>query len=180
MVACLAPLLVGLAACGRVGDPPTLENDGVYVQAGPITYQLQISRQLNQYSTEDSQYVKGVPPADSIRRPDQLWYGVFLWALNQTKRVQRTTDNFDIVDTEGTTYYPIPLNRALNPYAWTAQALAPRATEPEPGTTAFYGPTGGGLLLFKLNVTVYNNRPLTLEIRSPTNGKLWATISLDL
>jgi len=30
----------------------------------------------------------------------QLWYGVFLWAKNQTSQAQTTTDNFDIVDTQ--------------------------------------------------------------------------------
>jgi hypothetical protein len=179
IVACAAPLALGVAACGRVNVPPSSENNGVYVNAGPVTYQLEISRTLNQYSTEDSEYVKGVPPADASIGPTQLWYGVFLWAKNQTNRPQVTSDNVDIVDTQNDHYYPVPLNPALNPYAWTAQTLAPGATEPAPNTVASFGPTQGGLLLFKLPDTIYDNRPLTLEIRGPT-GKVWATIALDL
>ena len=175
-----ASLVVALGACGRVNDPPTSENDGVYVEAGPITYQLQISRELNQYATEDSQYLKGLPPGAASLSPDQEWYGVFLWAKNQTKRPQATTDSFDIVDTEGNKYYPIPISPSLNPYAWTAQTLAPGATEPGPDTAASFGPTQGALLLFKLNTSVYDNRPLTLEIRGGPSQKLWGTISLDL
>jgi hypothetical protein len=179
VLACGALLLIGPTACGRVANPPSDENDGVYEQAGNITYQLQISRQLNQYSTEDHEYVKGMPPADSKLLPTQLWFGVFLWAKNQTQSPQTTTGNFDIVDTTGRHYFPLPLVRTLNPYAWAAQKLAPGGIEPGPGTTAFYGPTQGSLLLFKLSDAVYSNRPLTLEIRSPS-GAVQATISLDL
>lgn len=172
-------LVLGLTSCGKVNDPTSAENNGVYIQAGPITYQLEISRQLNQYSTEDSQYVKGVQAGESSLTPNQLWYGVFLWAKNQTNRPQRTSDNFDIVDTVGNHYYPIPLDTALNQFAWTPQTLAPGAIEPMAGTIAANGPTQGGLLLFKLNQSVYSNRPLLLEIRSPA-GKVWATVMLDL
>lgn len=173
-------LAAAIAGCGHANGPPTLENDGVYVNAGPITYQLQISRQLNQYSTEDRQYVTGLPSGtSSALTPTQLWYGVFLWAKNQTKRSYKTTDDFDIVDTERDHYYPVAVNPALNPYAWTPQTLPPGGTEPAPDTTASFGPTQGALLLFKLPTTVYDNRPLTLEIRGPS-GKVWGTISLDL
>ena len=51
--------------------------------------------------------------------------------------------------------------------------------QPGPDTTASFGPTQGGLLLFKLPTTIYDNRPLTLEIRGPS-GRVWGTISLDL
>ncbi len=171
---------LGLAGCGKTNNPPSAENDGVYEQAGNVTYQLEISRQLNQYSTEDSQYVKGVPATDKALGPSALWYGVFLWAKNQTNSPQKTTDDFDIVDTEGHHYYPIPLNTTLNPFAWTAQTLQPQGIEPAPSTIASDGPTQGALVLFKLNQSVYSDRPLTLEIRSPTSNKVEATISLDL
>lgn len=176
---CAAALTVGLTACGKVNDPPTAENDGVYVEAGPITYQLQVSRVLNQYATEDRQYVTGLPAGTAAPTPSQLWYGVFLWAKNQTKVPQTTANNFDIVDTQGNHYYPIAVNPSLNAYAWTAQSLAPGAIEPGPDTTASFGPTQGALLLFKLPTTVFDNRPPTLEIRGPS-GKVWGTISLDL
>ena len=171
----------GLSACGKSSTPPTSENNGVYVTAGPLTYQLQISRQLNPYSTEDRQYITGVPAGQATLLPSQMWYGVFMWAKNQTSRLQTSTNNFDIIDTEGTHYYPLAVNPQLNAYAWTAQALAPGATQPAPDTTASFGPTQGELLLFKLPNSVYDNRPLTLEIRSPSaTRKLWAVVSLDL
>ena len=179
MLASVAALGLGLAGCGRESNPPSSENNGVYEMAGNVTYQLQVSRQLNQYSTEDSNYVKGVPLGETSLTPSQLWYGVFLWGWNQTKVPERTTDNFDIVDTTGQHFYPIPLNTTLNPFAWTVRTLAPNATEPAPDTPASWGPTQGGLVLFKLPETVYSNRPLELEIRSPS-GRVEAHISLDL
>ena len=180
ILASIATLAVGLSACGRVGNPPTEENDGVYVTAGPITYQLQVSRALNPYATEDSQYLKGLPLLDRALPANKLWYGVFLWAKNQTKVTAASANTFDIVDTEGTHYYPLPVNPSLNGYALTPQALTPHSIEPAENTQASFGPTQGGLLLFKLNQSVYDNRPLTLEIRGGPFHKVWSTISLDL
>jgi hypothetical protein len=176
---CAATIAIGLGACGKTNIPSSAENNGVYITAGPITYQLQVSRELNQYATEDRQYLAGLPSSLRSLTPSEEWYGVFLWAKNQTKRPQMTSDSFDIVDTQGTHYYPVPLSSSLNQYAWTAQPLAPGGIEPGSDTTASFGPTQGGLLLFKLNTSVYDNRPLTLEIRGQS-GKVWGTISLDL
>jgi hypothetical protein len=186
----VAPLL---SACGsgtthrainNSGPAPSgvadANNNGAYVRAGPLTYQLQISRQLNQYLPADSEYVTGLPKSESKLDPNQLWFGVFLWAKNDTDRTSATTDNIDIVDTQGTVYHPLKLDPAVNPYAWVSQSLAPGATEPNPNTTAGTGPAGGRLLLFKLNNSIYDNRPLTLQIRAPSGKKVWATISLDL
>lgn len=190
-------LALGLASCGgsathHVGNAASgagtgggngtdvgANNNGSYASAGNITYQLEVSRELNQYDTEDSQYLAGVPPADRSLKPDELWYGVFLWARNETSAPKTTTSSFDIVDTQGIRYYPVPLSASANPYAWTAQTLAPNGTEPALDTTASYGPTQGRLLLFKLNTSVYSNRPLTLEIYAAGQSKP-TTISLDL
>jgi hypothetical protein len=179
VLACSALLALGLGACGKKAYPDVADanNDGGYVQAGPITYQLQISRELNAYSVEDSGYLAGVtaPPSGA----DEEWYGVFLWAKNQTHHPATTTDSFDIVDTEGNHYYPVPIDARLNPYAWTSQTLQPLGTQPTPGSTAYYGPTGGQLVLFKINISAYANRPLTLQIHAPGETRV-STISLDL
>jgi hypothetical protein len=180
-----AALAVGLvvAGCGhKTGHESVADanNDGGYVNAGPVTYQLQISRELNQYSTEDSSYLRGLPAGTNVDLGQTgLWYGVFLWAKNQTGQVQTTSDNFQIVDTQGAVYSPIKLNTALNPFGWTPQSLPPLQTEPGPDTVASGGPTQGGLLLFKLNTSAYSNRPLTLYILSPA-GKRLGSISLNL
>ena len=42
------------------------------------------------------------------------------------------------------------------------------------------GPIQGSLLLFKLDLASYQNRPLELHLKSPQNSSEVATISLDL
>ena len=174
-------MALGLAACGR--DSKSTEananNNGGYVAAGPITYQLQVSRQLNPYATEDKQYITGLPPGTTSPKPDEMWYGVFLKAKNQSDAAAKSTDTFDIVDTQGNKYYPLQLNTSENPYAWQSMTLQPSATQPLADTTASYGPTQGQLLLFKLPTNVYSNRPITLQIHSPGQSTP-STISLGL
>jgi hypothetical protein len=170
-----------LAACSShhqsVADA---NNSGAYVKAGPVTYQLEVSRELNPYASEDSGYLTGLPKADASLTADTEFYGVFMWAKNTTKIPQKTTARFDIIDTQGNVYKPIFYN---NPYVWKSETLAPGAIEPAPNTTAGYGPTQGAMLLFKVYSSgvksVYSNRPLTLRIYGNT-GKVWATVSLDL
>jgi hypothetical protein len=177
---CATALALALAACGHKSSHPTVagaNNNGAYLYAGAVTYQLQISRELNPYNVEDRAYLAGVRSPPLL--PSQEWYAVFLWAKNQTGSPQRTSDSFDIVDTQGTRYYPIPINSLVNSFAWTARTLLPKGTEPEVSSMASYGPTQGGEVLFKINDSAYANRPLTLEIHAagqPTPSM----ISLDL
>jgi hypothetical protein len=174
-----ALLALGLGACGQQAYPATADanNNGGYVQAGAITYQLQVSRELNPYDVEDRAYLSGVTA--TAPTPSEEWYAVFLWAKNQSHAPASTSNSFDIVDTEGNHYYPVAINPQLNPYAWTSQTLQPLGTEPVPGSTAFFGPTQGNEVLFKINVTAYANRPVTLEIHVPGQAQV-STISLDL
>lgn len=176
----LVVLVVAVTGCGRPSHPTVADanNDGVYIDAGPITYQLQVSRELNPYSPEDSEYVTGLPRGTAALKPNEIWFGVFLNARNQTSQPARTTDRFVIVDTEGNRYYPLTLDPTVNKYAWHSQVLQPSGTEPAPDTPAFYGPSQGSLVLFKLPTVVYSNRPLTLYIY-PHTGRP-ASISLDL
>jgi hypothetical protein len=182
IAACALTLVLGLAACGHKQAHPSVassNNNGGYIDAGPVTYQLQISRVLNPYSVEDSQYVKGLPAGTTAPTASQTWYGVFLWAVNQTSQPQTTTNNFEIVDTQGNTYYPVKLDPDLNPFVWTSQTLQPLQTEPAPDTIASDGPTQGQLLLFKISTSAYSDRPLMLYILGSSHQRL-ASISLDL
>ena len=183
IAAVLVPVLVSVAVagCGSAKHPSdaTAENNGYYVKAGQVYYQLQVSRQLNQFATEDHQYLTGLPSGTAAPSATQLWYGVFLRAMNDSEQHQLTANRFDIVDTKGNKYYPVPVNSTVNQYAWTATRLDPKGTEPGPDTTASFGPTQGSLVLFKLSTSVYNNRPLTLQIHPPGSSQV-STISLDL
>jgi hypothetical protein len=170
-------LALGLGACGnKLSHPTVADNEGPYVDAGQVSYQVQISRQLNPFNSEDRGYLTGV--STPAPKPDEEWFAVFLLAKNETHSNQMTSNTFDIIDTQGNKYLPVALNASVNPYAWTAQTLRPLGTEPAPDTTAAFGPTQGSELLFKLNISAYSSRPLTLEIHSP--GSQTASVSLDL
>jgi hypothetical protein len=192
ILACALAVALTVAACGSSSKQTTTqtgqltghevgstENDGSYIQAGPITYQLQVSRELNPYSVQDALYVKGLPAGFPPPTADQLWYGVFLWAKNQHHKAYHTSDNFEIVDTQGDVYRPIKLDSALNPYVWTSRLLEKNETEPGEDSLQSEGESQGGLVLFKLNNSAYSNRPLTLFILNPRGQKL-GSISLDL
>jgi hypothetical protein len=174
---------LALGACGHKEAHPTFASSegtaaqGFYVDAGRITYQVQISRELNPYSTEDKGYLAGVtaPPPS----PSEEWFAVFLWAKNQSKVTATTANLFTITDTQGTTYYPVQINSAQNELAWTAQPLRPGATEPAPDSLASTSPTQGQELLFKISDSAYSNRLLTLNIYAPGQAKP-SRVSLDL
>ncbi len=167
-----------LSACGhKQSDPTNADTEGVYVRAGQITYQVQLSRQLNPFDVEDQGYLRGVKAAPPT--PNQEWFAIFMWAKNETHTNQTTSGSFQIVDTQGNRYFPVEINPAVNQFAWTPQTLRPLGTEPGAGSAAAYSPTGGGLVLFKLNNSIYSNRPLTLEIFAP-GQKQPSNISLDL
>jgi hypothetical protein len=174
-------LALGIAACGRESNPTSANanNNGSYVDAGPITYQLQVSRELNPWDVEDSEYLRGLSNPTSTLTPSQLWYGVFLWAKNQTGSKGSSTDSFDIIDTQGNVYHPISIDTHINPYTWQPQQLNASEQQPSLGSTPYYGPTQGEMLLFKLDNSVYSNRPLTLRIYAPGQSQP-STISLDL
>jgi hypothetical protein len=178
---------IGVAGCGvehrtilkNVSQDELSAGGEPYFDAGPITYQVQVSRALNPYDSVDAEYLAGVSGAQDLSA-QQFWYGVFLWAKNQTNRIVTTTDHFELQDSEGDIFQPVALNPSVNPYAWTAQSLSPDGIEPAGGTTAGDGNNGGGLILFKLSENVYSNRPLTLLIFAPGAIKPSSRVSLDL
>jgi hypothetical protein len=195
-------LAVGVSACGNKVNHPHSEPDvdgsassGYYVDAGKpaITYQVQISRELNPYDTEDKTYLRGVSAADLSLAPSQEWFAVFLKAWNQSKVPATTAKTFTITDTQGNVYHPIPLNTAENDLAWTPTLLRPNQSQPLADSPSFYDATQGSLLLFKIyndtsNLSAYSNRPLLLNIyatgqtlsRPACSSGASACISLDL
>ncbi len=175
LVLCLGVLAAAaLSACASTTHTAAgADNNGVYVTLGKVSYQLEVSRELNQYSVEDHDYLAGV--ASGGPSAQQVWYGVFLWAHNSSKQPEPAADAFTITDTQNNVYHPVPVN---NQFAWTNEQIEPNSTEPAPGSTALSGPTQGGLILFKLPTSVYNDRPLTLHITAPSGQQ--GTISLNL
>jgi hypothetical protein len=185
IVACA--LAAALAGCGNkaahphAGSEDGTASSGFYVDAGSpaITYQVQISRVLNPYDTEDKAYLRGVSPGELSLTASQDWFAIFIRAFNQSKVPVTTTDNFTVSDTQGNIYRPIALNLGANDIAYQAMVLRPNQTDPLADSPAYFDATQGSELLFKLNNSIYDNRPLTLNIYAK-GQKGPSQVSLDL
>jgi hypothetical protein len=185
-VAAVPVAVIGLAACGNKKSHPTIASagpegsaaSGFYLDAGPITYQLQVARQINPYDTEDHNYLQGVnAPLDP--GANYLWFVVFLRAINQSGHPATTSGHIQIIDTQGNVYTPIPISQSANPLAYAPTLLAPGSTDPAPNSMASLDFAQGLELLFKMDQVVYSNRPLTLQIFAPGQAKA-SRIQLDL
>ncbi len=177
LAACLAALL---GACG--GDTTnnrTASNEGVYVDVGHLKYQVQLSRELNPYDLEDSSYLLGLAPADAKLTPQEAWFGVFMLALNKHDQAYMAAHTFYVTDTQGLSYKPTPVP-GPNPFAYHAVLIAGHEQLPLKGSTADLGPTNGQVLLFKVPLTAFDNRPLVLHIVDPADAKSQATVDLDV
>ncbi len=175
-----------LSACGSANKTETTGTyageGGVsapYLTVGPLIYQVQISRQLNPFDEEDSEYLAGLTPAQARLSIGEEWFGVFIQVHNQTSHPQLAGSTLVLSDTQGYTYAPVvPLGR--NPYIYTGGIVPANGQIPGPNSTAASGPTQGALLLYKLKVFSLNNRPIRIRIVDPTNPSLSATAELDV
>ncbi len=186
-LAALALLAVlALSACGdshtRVTTGTYAGESGAsapYLNVGPLIYQVQLSRELNPYNSEDSGYLEGLTPAERTLAPGQEWFGVFIQVYNHTAEEHQAASDITISDTQGNVYTPI-VPAATNPYAFRAGPVPAASQLPPPDTTAAFGPTQGVLLLYKIQIVSLDNRPLELKIVNPTNPAETASAELDV
>jgi hypothetical protein len=172
---------LALAGCGSKEDAyKEADTEGVYVAAGGLTWQIQLSRAMNPALVEDQAWFRGLPGDETRPTGSQEWFGIWLRAQNQTSRALRSTSGFYIEDTQLNRYYPVPLS-ASNDLAYRAQILPAHATIPNENSIAYLSDAQGELLLFKLPVSVYQNRPIVLHwLSADGSGKTVATAQIDL
>lgn len=176
--ACLASL-VGLSACGnRHATITEAATEGPYLNVGNLKYQVQASRQLNPADVDDRTYLEGVSPAEADLRQDETWFAVFVRAVNETDSQQPAAEKFEIEDTQGETFEPVPVED--NPFAYQPAEVAPHGTLPTEGSVADSAPIGGTMVLFKLTLNALGNRPLELRITSPQPPGKVAVVDLDV
>jgi hypothetical protein len=180
IAALLAAAGLFAAGCGDKESVVTFAPDeGTYVQLGPLSYQVQISRYLNPGDTEDKAYLSGLPAGTSLDQKGQLFFGIFIRAKNYSKQTQRPAPQsaYTIEDTEGDHFRPLQLDGSRNAYAYTPVNMTPAAWFPNQQATAGINPIAGEELLFRLPVSAVQNRPLELHIDNAGHS---AVISLDL
>jgi hypothetical protein len=180
LLAPLAGLALLAAGCGDKMDVRTQgDTEGVYIDVGPLLYQVQISRYLNPADREDSAYLAGLPEGMSTQPGrGRTWFGVFVRVQNQTGGRQTPTSQFVIEDTQGNEYRPIPQDAQVNKFVYAAEPLGPKGILPEPESPAANGPVQGSLLLFRLSTGSLQNRPLELHIEGGAGNT--GILALDL
>jgi hypothetical protein len=184
VLALLAAL--ALSACG---DSHTKVTTGTYagesgahapyLNVGPLIYEVQISRELNPFDTEDSSYLAGLAPAERQLAPGQEWFGVFVQVYNNGSVELPAARNPSITDTQGNTYAPLVPGQA-NEFAYRAGMVPAKGQLPLPSTVSADGPTQGALLLYKIQIVSLDNRPLKITIANPSDPAETASAELDV
>ena len=168
----LAALAAGtLGACGAdEGDLSVKE--GEPVELGELSYNVQLTRFLNPDDTEDAGYLVGQPPLE--RGTNYL--GVFLTIENRSDdEAVASADKYTVLDTLDTRYEPIA---SKSPYALDVGATVPPSGDlPVTDSTAASGPIEGSLLIFRVDDSATEDRPLELEIPSDSGT---ARVELDI
>lgn len=184
VLALLAALL--LAACGESETRVTTGTyngasgkNAPYLNVGPLIYEVQISRELNPWNSEDNYYLQGLTPAQRRLNTGEEWFGVFMQVYNKTTRPHPIATDLTISDTEGITYAPV-VPSPVNDFAYRDQIVPGNGQIPLPNTPAANGPTQGAVLLYKIKVVSLENRPLTLKIVDPTDPAQTASAQLDV
>ena len=177
MLCALAAVAVG---CGNKEDVVTeADTEGIWIDVGSLDYHIQGSRQLNPNEVPDDRYLTGLPSDVSQPSGTETWFAVFLRIENKTDKPAPTATEFEIEDTEGDVYKPIEIDTKVNPFAYLPQTLGPEQVMPHPDSAQEFDSTAGAMLLFKLPLTGYQNRPLEFRVKSP-DGSEPAEASLDL
>jgi hypothetical protein len=177
-------LLVVLAALavGACGDKQarTLHGDteGTYVDVGDLKYQVQISRLLNPTDREDSGYLVDLPAGQQLGT-DENWFAVFMRVENDSDKAAPATNGYSIKDTQGNVYKPIAMG-PKNVFSYRPAVLQPKDVLPLPSSPAAENTIQGSMLLFKIPVANFQNRPLELQIPPPQGGGPTGTVDLDV
>jgi hypothetical protein len=176
----LAVFAAIFAGCGNKESLTTeAETEGIYLDVGGLTYQVQLSRFLNPGDVEDKEYLVGLPAGTPTQLPgDETWFGVWMRVKNYSDEALTPTDTFTIVDTEDNHFEPVEIDTAANPFAYHPIELLHAQVLPTPDTAAASGPIQGSLILFRLKADSLANRPLKLEIEKP--GATTGEVDLDL
>ena len=171
---------VALGACGNKEDV-TLHGDteGIYIDVGGLKYQVQISRLLNPTDREDSGYLIDLPASQQLGA-DENWFAVFMRVENDSDKAEPATNAYSIRDTQGNVYKPIAMG-PKNVFAYRAGTLGAHQILPFADSPAGANTIQGALLLFKIPVANFENRPLELRISPPAGeGTEVGTIDLDV
>jgi hypothetical protein len=163
------PFTAALTGCGE--EETSHVPEGEPLELGELSYNIQLTRFLNPNDTEDAEYLAGQAP----EQPGQSYLGVFLVIENESEEELPSAEGYEVVDTQDQAFEPL---ESESPYALEIGSTVPAEGElPLPGTTAQSGPIQGAMLVFLVDDSVTENRPLELEI---AGGDAAGTVELDI
>jgi hypothetical protein len=184
--ALFAAALFTVAGCGESHTKVTTGTyagesgaNAPYLNVGPLAYEVQQSRQLSPFDTEDAAYLRGLSPLQGAITREQEWFAVFLQVYNRSSSSHQAASSFTIRDTQGNVYKPLVPEQA-NSFVYRAEAVPAKGRLPAPDSVAASGPTQGAVLLYKIQINSLNNRPLKLTIVDPSDPAQTATAELDV
>jgi hypothetical protein len=179
LILVLAAFALLAAGCGnKEAVTTTATTEGTYLDLNDLKYQIQISRYLNANDVEDETYLKGLPVGTEQPTGQETWFGVFLRVENTTDRPIAPANDFEIVDTLGNVYRPVPLDPKVNTFAYEPVPVEPHNLIPREDSIPSQGAIGGSLLLFKVSTDSLQNRPLVFRFRRGSGTT--ATVNLDV
>jgi hypothetical protein len=172
VAAVLLALLLGLlAGCGSEEEEEAAAVEGEPLELEGLIYNVQITRFLNPADAEDRNYLDGQEPAPK----GQEYLAVFMRILNESEEAHSVPETMEIRTSRGQLYEPVPSESA---FALELGAeVEPDGRIPEYNTPPASGPIKGSMVLFLVDDSATENRPLELEI--PAGGET-GHIELDL
>ena len=170
---------LGVAGCNKHDEVRFAETEGIYVTVDDLKYQIQLSRILNSAAPDDAAFLNGVSEADGQLAADEVWYGIFMRVENDKGEPHEAADNFVIKDTQGEEFRPVTQDPERTPFLYEGGELEPGNLIPVTDSPPSENSIRGNLILFKVKTGSLYNRPLELEIESPTGGD-GATIDIDV
>ena len=187
----LALLALVAAGCGnhpKTGTNSAIEGtavadtEGIYLDVDNLKYQIEMSRYMNPNDVEDAEYLKGLPGGPDLDPGGKAtWFGVWVRAQNVTDQPHPIADNWEIRDTLGKVYRPIPIDTNVNVFALDkTQVVPPNTVVPLSSSAAGQGPIQGSLLLFKITNDSLQNRPLELRFTNGQQGGGTGVYDLDV
>jgi hypothetical protein len=173
LLTALSVAALGLFAAGCGEEQTSHVVEGEPLELGELDITVQLTRFLNPFQTEDSQYLEGLqpPPAGS------KYLAVFVQAENVGNDTVRlpTAEQIEVEDTQGVKFHPVESDTV---FALALGSDVPGdESVPVPDTAAAEGPVQGSIILFLIPTESEQNRPL--EMHLDANGHE-GTVELDL
>jgi hypothetical protein len=175
----LLVLLAGATGCNKSDHVTVAGTEGTFVNVGPLDYQVQISRLLNPFDPEDRGYLTDLPAGQALGASDE-WFAVFMRVENASENAAPVASQYEIVDTQENRYTPVQMG-PKNVFAYRAGTLGAHQILPFANSPAGQNTIQGAMLLFKIPVANFANRPLELRISPPAGaGTAVGTVDLDV